>query len=329
MTDRHSPPRVLTRRSALAGAAALAVTGGLVVPGACAGAERPPSGTRPGPTPASTPGAAPSAATVDPAGIREIEQRHDRRVGVFAQNLQTGRTLAHRAEERFVMCSTFKTFAVGALLDRRLVTPDPRVLERRVSYPPSLVAGDIWAPATRRWLADDHQPTWREVAEAAVRDSDNGAANLVLQHIGGPEAVTRLFRDLGDPVSRLDRWEPDLSTYQPGQELDTTTPRALGASFAALALGTQLRRTERSLLLGWLRGNRTDPPFRSVLPAGWTIADKTGAGGYATRNDVGIAWTPQDVPILVSCLTRAEVPDAERLDAPVAEAFTVAVEALR
>lgn len=328
MTDLPSP-RVLTRRSALAGAAAVAVAGGLVTPGACADTDRPARGVRPGTAPGSTPSTSAEPGTVDPAGVRAIERRHDRRVAVYAQNLQTGRTLAHRADERFVMCSTFKTFAAGALLDRRLVTPDPRVLDRRVSFPPSLVAGDIWAPATRRWLAEDYQPTWREVAEVAVRDSDNGAANLVLQHIGGPEAVTRLFRDLGDPVSRLDRWEPELSTYQPGQELDTTTPRALGLSFAALVLGSHLRRTERALLVGWLRGNRTDPPFRSVLPDGWTIADKTGAGGYATRNDVGIAWTPDDVPILVSCLTRADLPDAERLDAPLAEAFTVAVEALR
>ncbi len=66
-----------------------------------------------------------------------------------------------------------------------------------------------------------------------------------------------------------------------------------------------------------------------MLPAGWTIADKTGSGGYATRNDVGIAWSPDGVPLLVSCLTRAEDPDAERLDAPVAEAFAVALEVLR
>ncbi|WP_278256152.1 hypothetical protein [Nocardioides convexus] len=30
--------------------------------------------------------------------------------------------------------------------------------------------------------------------------------------------MTGLFRDLGDRTSRVDRWEPDLSGYAPGQE---------------------------------------------------------------------------------------------------------------
>lgn len=274
--------------------------------------------------------ARPGTATVDAVdAVRVIEARHHRRVGLYARNLRTGRVLAHRADERFALCSTFKTFAVGALLDGRLVAPDRHVLDRRASYPPSLVRGDLWAPATRRWLAEGYDPTFAEVCEAALRDSDNGAANLVLQQLGGPEVVTGLFRDLGDRTSRLDRWEPDLSGYAPGQELDTSSPRALGTSLVALLRGRTLACRERERLLGWLRESRTGSPFRSVLPAGWTIADKTGSGDWATRNDVGIAWSPGGVPVLVSCLTRADAPGADRLDAPVAEAFTVALEALR
>ncbi len=299
-----TPTSPITRRTVLGGAAVL--TGATLL------------GTPP-----------PATAGRGTDALRAIEARHERRVGLYARNLHTGRVLAHRADERFAMCSTFKTFAVGALLDGRLVAPDRRVLDRRAYFPPSLVRGDLWAPATRRWLAQGYDPTFAEVCEAAIRDSDNGAANLVVQQVGGPEVVTGLFRDLGDRTSRLDRWEPDLSTYAPGQVLDTATPRSLGTSFAGLLLGRTLACRERERLLGWLRANRTDPPFRSVLPAGWTIADKTGSGGYATRNDVGIAWSPDGVPLLVSCLTRAEDPDAERLDAPVAEAFAVALEVLR
>ena len=121
----------------------------------------------------------------------------------------------------------------------------------------------------------------------------------------------------------------DRLGIRPGQVLDTATPRSLGTSFSGLLLGRTLACRQRERLLGWLRENRTDPPFRTVLPAGWTIADKTGSGDYATRNDVGIAWSPSGVPVLVSCLTRADDAGAERLDAPVAEAFTVALEALR
>ncbi|NGZ99982.1 serine hydrolase [Nocardioides sp. W3-2-3] len=114
-----TPHSRITRRSALGGAAVL--TGTVVL-------------------------ARPAAATADAVGaidaVRAVEARHHRRVGLYARNLRTGRVLAHRADERFALCSTFKTFAVGALLDGRLVAPDRHVLDRRASYPPSLVRGE-------------------------------------------------------------------------------------------------------------------------------------------------------------------------------------------
>lgn len=260
--------------------------------------------------------------------IAAIEQTHDRRVGVYARNLRTGATLGHRDNERFAMCSTFKPLAVGAFLAGHTVTPDARRLERRVHYPPSLFPGEIHAPRTREWFARGYAPTMREVCEAAVRDSDNGAINLAIQTIGGPAAATSWLRGIGDTVSRSDRWEPDLSEFDPSDAADTSTPAALGSTYARLVLGTALRRPARDLLTEWLRGNRTDPPFARVLPAGWTLADKTGSGSWATRNDVGVAWTPRGVPILVACLTRADDPDADRLDAPLEDVFTTCVEAL-
>lgn len=278
--------------------------------------------------------AGPAIAHADPGGqdpdgaFARLEERHQRRVGLFAKNLRTGRTLTHRAGERFAMCSTFKVFAVAALLDGRLITPDPKVLGRRAPFPPSLVAGDVWAPTTRAWFERGHVPTMAEVCEAAVRDSDNGAANLVLQHIGGPAAVTAYVRGIGDRITRLDRWEPDMSEYEPGQQLDTSTPQAIGTSYVNLVLGRALGRRQRDLLTGWMLSNSTNPPFRTVLPRGWTIADKTGGGGYATRNDVGIAWTDRGVPILVSCLTRADDPAAERIDEPLADVFALAARTL-
>lgn len=260
--------------------------------------------------------------------VARLEERHQRRIGLYAKNLKTGQTLTHRQDERFAMCSTFKPLAVAALLDGRLITPDPRVLQRRVPYPPSLVAGDLWAPMTRAWFEQGYVPTMAEVCEASVRDSDNGAANLVLQHIGGPSAVTDYVRDIGDRVTRLDQWEPDMSEFEPGKLLDTSTPRAIGTSYVTLLMGRALGPKERRLLTRWMVGNRTEPPFRTVLPDGWTLADKTGSGGHASRNDVGIAWTDRGVPILVSCMTRSDDPEAERLDQPVADAFALAARVL-
>jgi len=40
------------------------------------------------------------------------------RLGVFAIDTASGRTLAHRADERFLMCSTFKGLLAAQVLSR-------------------------------------------------------------------------------------------------------------------------------------------------------------------------------------------------------------------
>jgi beta-lactamase class A len=49
----------------------------------------------------------PQPAVADPA-MADIERRYGGRLGVFAVDTGSGRSLAYRADERFLMCSTFK-----------------------------------------------------------------------------------------------------------------------------------------------------------------------------------------------------------------------------
>lgn len=43
-----------------------------------------------------------------------------------------------------------------------------------------------------------------------------------------------------------------------------------------------------------------DALLRSVLPAGWIIGDKTGAGGYGSRSIVAVVWPPKRQPLVIS-----------------------------
>ncbi|WP_109507837.1 class A beta-lactamase [Nocardioides speluncae] len=300
--DSRLPSPQTSRRTVLTAGAVLAA-GAVVGPAAAR--------TAPITTPSASPGN---------DAIAEIEQRHDRRIGLYAVNLRTGRELAHRPDERFAMCSTFKTLAVAAVLAGRLVTPDPHVLGRRAYYPPSMVTGVGYAARMQVWQEQGYAPTVAEVCEAAQSDSDNAAANWLLQQLGGPDAITRLARELGDSVTTLTRWEPELNAWEPGQQIDTTTPRAMGGSYVELLLGRTLDGPDRRRLTRWMLASRTGgAALRAGLPAGWRIAEKTGSGAYGTRNDVGIAWTDGDVPILISCLTRSTEPGAPTVDAPLAD----------
>ncbi|MET9416306.1 class A beta-lactamase [Streptomyces klenkii] len=259
--------------------------------------------------------------------LRELEQEHSARLGVFAHNTVTGRTVAHRAGELFPMCSTFKTIAVAAVL--RDLDRDGEFLAKRIHYTKKEVEDSGYDKITGRDENVANGMTVEELCAAAISFSDNGAANLLLRELGGPTAVTRFCRSTGDRTTRLDRWEPALNSAEPGRTTDTTTPRAIGRTYARLVLGDVLDPADRKRLTGWLLANTTsDERLRKGVPAGWTVADKTGAGSYGTSNDVGITWTPHGAPVVMSILTTKHEPGAEGDSPLVAETARLLASAL-
>jgi beta-lactamase class A len=232
-----------------------------------------------------------------PRSFAEIEAGVGGRLGVFAHDTQTGRELAHRADERFAMCSTFKWVLAADILarvDRGELSLDDRV---------PISASDLLehAPFTRAHVAEGSL-TVDALARAAVVVSDNTAANLLLAKVGGPRGLTRFVRSLGDPVTRLDRNEPALNSNQPGDPRDTTSPRAMAGLMRSLLCGDVLLSTAgRDRLLGWLRACETGKErLRAGLPQDWIVGDKTGSGERGAVNDVAIATPPRRRPIIVA-----------------------------
>ena len=79
--------------------------------------------------------------------------------------------------------------------------------------------------------------TLADLCAAAIDWSDNTAANLILNEIGGPAGLTAFARSLGDETTRLDRNEPTLNEAAPGDPRDTTTPLAMARDLEAVLLG--------------------------------------------------------------------------------------------
>lgn len=245
-----------------------------------------------------------------PKGLRELEARHGARLGVFARNIVTGRTVRYRAGELFPMCSLFKTLASAAVL--RDLDRDGEFLSRRIHYTDADLPKE-GSDKTREHLADGM--TVAELAEVAITFSDNGAGNLLLRELGGPTAITRFARSLGDRVTRLDRWETELNSAEPWRITDTTSPYAIGRTYGRLVLGDALDGPDHALLTHWLRNNTTSGTrLRAGLPPAWTVADKTGGGSYGTNNNVGIAWTEDGTPLLLAVLSTLPAQDAARDD---------------
>ncbi|MFG2874593.1 class A beta-lactamase [Streptomyces sp. NPDC048337] len=259
--------------------------------------------------------------------LRELEREHSARLGVYARDMADGRTVVYRADELFPMCSLFKTVAAAAVM--REFDRDGEYLAKRVFYTREDVRRAGGGEITQRDENIARGLTVAELCSAAIAQSDNTAGNLLLRELGGPTAITRICRSLGDSTTRLDRWEPELNSAEPARATDTTSPRAIGRTYARLVLGDSLAPRHRELLTGWMLANTTSGErFRKGLPRDWAIADKTGAGSYGTNNNAGIAWPPGRPPIVLSVLTTRAEAAAPRDNELVAKAAGLLADAL-
>lgn len=218
------------------------------------------------------------------------------RVGVMVRDTGNDEEMLYRADERFAMCSVFKWLLAAMVLSR--VDRGEVLLEQEIRYDSTDLLD--YAPVTRKHV-DEGVMAVAELCRAAVTVSDNAAANLLLELVGGPAELTSFLRESGDTVTRLDRYEPALNTNLPGDERDTTTPRAMLETLETLLLGDALSAASRERLVGWLKDATTGRArLRAGLPDGWTVGDKTGTGENGAANDVAIAWPPQGKPILIA-----------------------------
>lgn len=241
--------------------------------------------------------------------MAKLEAGVGARLGVSIVDTGTGGAWGYRADERFALCSTFKLLAAAAILKR--VDQGEERLERRLVYGREALVP--YSPTTGKHVGGDGLSI-SQLCEAAMTLSDNTAANLMLESMGGPAGLTSFIRTLGDTQTRLDRNEPTLNEATPGDPRDTTTPASMTANLRALVLGNALNPASRSLLTQWLLHNRTgDKRVRAGLPAGWKVGDKTGTGEQGTTNTVGVIWTPQGVPLLFAVyLTQTSADEGRR-----------------
>lgn len=255
-----------------------------------------------------------------PDRLAALERRHGGRLGVSILDTGTGQRLAHRGDEPFLMCSTFKLFAVAAVLAR--VDRGDEQLDRRVVFGKDVLLD--YAPVTSKHVGAPGLSV-AELCAAAMTLSDNTAANLLLESLGGPVAVTRMARGLGDSHTRLDRIEPDLNVASPGDLRDTTTPDAAVATLQKLLLGDALSIGSRAQLVAWLRACTTGTTkLHAGLPVGWTSGDKTGSGFQKETNDIGILFPPGRKPLLVTAYYAGSTADPDTRDGVLAEVGRIA-----
>jgi beta-lactamase class A len=269
----------------------------------------------------STACAAPARAARAQRTLKAIHKRIGGRLGVHVLDSQSGKRIGYDDGGRFAMASTFKLPLAASLLwqvDRgafRLTRPLPIAKSDLLANSPVVEA---------KLAAGASAMTVGELCAAVVVHSDNAAANVLLNGLGGPAGFTQFMRSIGDPVTRLDRTELALNENAPGDPRDTTTPRAMVDALLRIFTQDVLSLSSRAMLIDWLSASRTGlDRIRAGLPRSWPAGDKTGTGGNGAVNDVCIAYPPERRPIFIAVYMSESGLDTKTLAAAHAEIGTL------
>ncbi|WP_350346799.1 class A beta-lactamase [Agromyces sp. G08B096] len=254
--------------------------------------------------------------------LAALEREASVTIGVMAVTYGDRRSFSYRAGDLFPMCSLFKVLAAAALVRDRGY--DETYWSTPIAFSESDIVRD--SPI----LSDPERPreaTPEQLADAAIRFSDNTAGNLLLRELGGPSAITAFAALLGATRTRLDRWEPELNEAIPGDHRDTTTPGDIARLYQALLLDDAAGVLASSRLREWmLRCATSGARMRAGLVGPYELADKTGGGDYGVVNDAGVLWQPGADPLTLVVLTRTDRSEAVRNDEVIARVTRLVVE---
>lgn len=233
--------------------------------------------------------------------LSALEQDNGGRLGFVAHDGQSGRVLSWRGDERFVYCSTFKMYLAAATFLRvqagqeRLDRMIPVTAADMVNHAP------VTEPAIGRSLSVE------ALMKGTVEVSDNPAANLLLKAMGGIAPMQAFYRSIGDDSTTVNRFEPEMNRAD--GDKDTITPRQSVTNIHRLLVDprTPLSAQARTTLLRWM----TDTPtgqnrIKAGAPADWTVAHKTGTGGYGPTNDIGVVYPAIGAPIVIAAYYHAD-----------------------
>ena len=255
------------------------------------------------------------------AAFAQLERDYSAKLGVYALDTETNKEVLYRSDDRFLYCSTSKALLAGIVLQQNSLDQ----LKQVVRYSSDDILS--YAPVTKEHV--EQGMTLEEICIAALRFSDNTAANLLFNHIGGPTGFKSALNKLGDNITEPVRLEPHLNEVIPGDNSDTSTPRQLAIDLQAYTTGNALTEDKRKMLIEWMTGNATGKQMiRAGAPADWIVADKSGSGSYGSRNDIAIVTPPNRKPIIIAIMSTHAEKEAKYNDQLIAQAAKIVFDSL-
>jgi len=250
-----------------------------------------------------------------------LTQSGSQRVGLAAIDITTGEMVSVRGADRFPMASTVKVAIAAVFL--RQVQAGYFDLDQQFGQTSAQrrIAGRLGNMRAYRGSF-----TGAQLVERMLINSDNSAADILLDTVGGPRAVGTWLTTAGVTGQRVDRSIAQLlSDHETrkrvrvgrgrhkhwitvavpraapaGDSRDSSTPEAMTLLLVKLRSGKLLDAERTAYLFDVMARCRTGPRrIRGMLPAGTPVAHKTGTMNGIT-DDVGIISLPNGHDLAVA-----------------------------
>ena len=259
--------------------------------------------------------------------IEQIATAAKGRVGVAAEVLETGESVALNLHEHFPMQSVYKLpigMAVLAQIDNGKLTLDQMV---RVK------TSDFVRVGQRSPIRDKNpkgvELSLREILRYAVSESDGTASDVLLRLIG-VDAVSKYLNELGINEIVIKNSEKEIGQDWDTQYRNWSSPAGSLQLLRSLHERRGLSEASQQLLYKFMIETPTFPTrLKGLLPKTAVVAHKTGSSGTsngitAAINDIGIVTLPNGNHLAIAVFVSdspTDLPTRERVIAQITKAI--------
>jgi beta-lactamase class A len=221
-----------------------------------------------------------------------VAQNPALQAGVFLVDLDTGAYLDQDASSTFASASTIKFPILVAFFQD--VDAGKLRLDELLTMKPEMIAdgsGDL------QYKQPGTQYTALEVVTKMITISDNTATNILIERLGGIEALNQRFRSWGLTTTVLRNRLPDVAGT------NSTSPKELANLMFLVHQGQLVSLGSRDRMLDIMQRTETNSLLPKGLGVGATIAHKTGNIGSLVA-DVGLVDIPTGKRYIVAVMVK-------------------------
>lgn len=142
-----------------------------------------------------------------------------------------------------------------------------------------------------------------EVATKMMVISDNTATNMLIERLGGKDALNQRFQSWGLTTTAIRNRLPDV------EGTNTTSPKELANLLSVVNRGNLVSLSSRDRLLSIMQGNEINTLLPQGLGTGADIAHKTGNIGLLLA-DAGIVYLPTGKRYVIAVMVKRPFNDA-------------------